>query len=222
MPQRGRAHRSRGSRPPARSCSARPTCRLCSPTGRATTTIYGITNNPWDLDAHAGRLVGRVGGGARRRVRPAVARLRHRRLAARAGALLRRLRRTSRRSASCPRAAMRRPARRRCRATRPRRRRADGAHRRRPRAAARRHGRPGRTDATASATGSRCRRRGTSSWRISACWWSTRIRWCRRRRRCAAALDAGRPARARPASGSRAATRCCPISPRRRGSTCGC
>ncbi len=41
---------------------------------------------------HARRFVGRIGGGARRRLRAAVARLRHRRLAARARALLRRLR----------------------------------------------------------------------------------------------------------------------------------
>jgi hypothetical protein len=40
---------------------------------------------------HAGRLIRRVGRGARRRLRTAVDRFRHRRLAARAGALLRRL-----------------------------------------------------------------------------------------------------------------------------------
>ena len=53
--------------------------------------VYGTTNNPWDLDPHARRLVGRRGGGARRRLRTAGAWLGHRRLAARAGAFLRRL-----------------------------------------------------------------------------------------------------------------------------------
>ena len=47
---------------------------------------------PLGPDAHAGRLVGRLGGGAGRGLRVARARLRYRRLAARAGALLRRLR----------------------------------------------------------------------------------------------------------------------------------
>ena len=54
--------------------------------------VYGVTNNPYDLDAHAGRLVGRLGGGAGCRLRLALAWLRHRRLAARARALLWRLR----------------------------------------------------------------------------------------------------------------------------------
>ena len=35
------------------------------------TDANGITRNPWDLDAHAGRLVGRLGRGGRRRARAA-------------------------------------------------------------------------------------------------------------------------------------------------------
>ena len=53
--------------------------------------VYGTTNNPWDLSRTPRRLVGRRGGGACRRLCAAGTRLRHRRLAARAGAFLRRL-----------------------------------------------------------------------------------------------------------------------------------
>jgi amidase len=52
--------------------------------------VYSTTNNPWDR-AHAGWLLGRRGGGARRGVCAARARLGHRRLAARARTLLRRV-----------------------------------------------------------------------------------------------------------------------------------
>ena len=52
--------RFRGSRTPAASSSARPTCRSGSATGRATTTIYGTTNNPYDL----GRTPGGSSGGS--------------------------------------------------------------------------------------------------------------------------------------------------------------
>ena len=54
--------------------------------------IHGATNNPWDKTLDAGRLLGRIGGGASRWFRSFVARLRHRRLFARSGAFLRGLR----------------------------------------------------------------------------------------------------------------------------------
>ena len=54
--------------------------------------VYGTTNNPWDLVPHSRRVVRRLGGGARRRLRAAGTRLGYRRLAAGAGAFLRRLR----------------------------------------------------------------------------------------------------------------------------------
>ena len=54
--------------------------------------IHGATNNPWDRTRTPGRLLGRIGGGARRWFRSFVARLRHRRLFARSGAFLRGLR----------------------------------------------------------------------------------------------------------------------------------
>ena len=54
--------------------------------------VYGTTNNPWDLDAHAGRLVGRRGRGRRGRVHAAGAGQRHRRLDPLPRALLRHLR----------------------------------------------------------------------------------------------------------------------------------
>ena len=54
--------------------------------------IYGTTNNPVGPRPHAGRLVRRLGGVAGGRLRPPGARVGYRRLAARARALLRRLR----------------------------------------------------------------------------------------------------------------------------------
>ena len=53
--------------------------------------IYGTTNNPVRSRPHAGRLLRRIVGGARGGLWTAVARLRYRRLAARAGVSLRRL-----------------------------------------------------------------------------------------------------------------------------------
>ena len=58
--------------------------------------IYGSTNNPWDLVAHAGRLVGRLGRGAGRRPHRHRCWQRHRRLDPQSRALLRRVRATSR------------------------------------------------------------------------------------------------------------------------------
>ena len=66
---------------------------------------------------HAGRLLRRIVGGAGRGLRPAVARLRHRRLAARAGVPLRRLRAQADLRAGRHRAATRRRRSRRCRST---------------------------------------------------------------------------------------------------------
>ena len=60
------------------------------PTGRATTRSTAPPTIP-GTGAHARRLVGRRGGGARGRLRAAGARLGYRRLAARAGAFLRRV-----------------------------------------------------------------------------------------------------------------------------------
>ena len=54
--------------------------------------IYGTTNSPWDIGRTPGRIVWRFVGCPCRRLRAIVARLGYRRLAARAGALLRRLR----------------------------------------------------------------------------------------------------------------------------------
>ena len=81
--------------------SARPTCRSCSTTGRPPTRS---TASPQSVGPrpHAGRLVGRLGGRAGGGLRRRSTRLRHRRLAAHAGALHRRHARSSRRSASCP------------------------------------------------------------------------------------------------------------------------
>ena len=54
--------------------------------------IYGTTNNPWDLAAHARRLVGRLGRGAGGRPDRHRGRQRHRRLDPQPRALLRRVR----------------------------------------------------------------------------------------------------------------------------------
>ena len=59
--------------------------------GQSYNAIYGVTNNPYDPQ-RTPRLVGRLRGCARRRLRAVVARVRHRRLASRAGPLLRNLR----------------------------------------------------------------------------------------------------------------------------------
>ena len=111
---------------------------------------------------HAGRLVRRIGGGAGGGLRPAVARLRHRRLAARAGVSLRRLcaqadlraGAIARPHAAAVSAAAVRP--------RPRGDRTDGAQRRRSYAAARRHRGARIRWKPASATSLRCRRRATA------------------------------------------------------------
>ena len=125
---------------------------------------------------HAGRLFRRIIGGARGRVWPAVARLRHRRLAARAGVPLRRLcaqadlragGRARPYAAAIPAAAAR---------SRSRRGRSDGAQRRRPLLAAR-YDRRSRSDwKPAKVTSSRCRRRVTRRSGAFACWWSIPIR----------------------------------------------
>ena len=101
--------------------------------------VYGTTNNPWDLDAHARRLVGRLGRGAGRRPDRHRGRQRHRRLDPQPGALLRRVRPQAdlgRRLAAGPCA-----GRQRSRQRRHRRGRSAGARRRGSRD---RHGRDGR------------------------------------------------------------------------------
>ena len=171
---------------------------------------------------HAGRLLRRIVGGARGRLWPAVARLRHRRLAARAGVSLRRLRAQAdfcagaiaRPHAATIAAAAVRP--------RPQRDRPDGAQRRRPFAAARcdrrarsargRQGLPARAAAAAP-------RRAEGFPRAA-----DRYRSCDadRQGRARERSTGSPPISARPASRSNARARCCPISPRRRGSICGC
>ena len=54
--------------------------------------IYGTCNNPWDVDAYAGRLVGRLRGGAGSRPHRHRCRQRHRCLHSQSRALLRRVR----------------------------------------------------------------------------------------------------------------------------------
>ena len=103
--------------------------------------IYGVTNNPWDLGPHAGRLLGRVGRGAGGRHDRHRGRQRHRLLDPQPRALLRRLR---------PQAelgylpAARAGAAGRAGAVGHLRGRAAGAFCGRPGGGARRHGRPGR------------------------------------------------------------------------------
>ena len=118
---------------------------------------------------HAGRLLRRIVGGAGRGLWAAVARLRHRRLAARAGVSLRRL---------CAQADLRPGAVARPHAaavsaaaarSRPGGDRADGALGRRSVAAARRDRGARSAGQRRRATGWRCRRRGTASSRIFAC-----------------------------------------------------
>ena len=112
---------------------------------------------------HAGRLLRRIVGGARGGLRPAVDRLRHRRLAARAGVSLRHLcaqadlrsRRHARPHAAAVAAAAARP--------RPHRDRTDGARRGRPVAAARRDRRARSARSRQGLSASRCRRRVTRS-----------------------------------------------------------
>ena len=55
-----RDRRPRGSRPPASSCSARPTWTSSRWAPRPSTRAYGPTHNPWDLD----RIPGGCGGGS--------------------------------------------------------------------------------------------------------------------------------------------------------------
>ncbi len=107
--------------------------------------IYGVDQQPLRSRAHAGRVVGRLGGGAGGGFRRALAWLRHRRLPTRAGAFLRRLRPQAdlrpvslARSLAAGRAAF-------AGKRRPRRDRPDGAQRFRSRSVARRHRRPRRT-----------------------------------------------------------------------------
>ena len=72
----------RGSKRPAPSSSARPTCRLSLADWQSYNDIYGDHQQSLGLDAHARRLVGRLGGVAGRGLRCARARLRYRRLVA--------------------------------------------------------------------------------------------------------------------------------------------
>ena len=125
--------------------------------------IYGTTNNPYRSRPHARRLLRRIVGGAGGGLRAAVARLRYRRLAARAGVSLRRL---------CPQADLRAGAVARPHAAavsaaavrpRPRGDRSDGALGRRPCAAARRDRRTGSAGSRQGLSGWRCRRRATAS-----------------------------------------------------------
>ena len=107
--------------------------------------VFGVTNNPWDLSPDAGRIVRRRGGGRLRGPHRPRAGVGHPRIAAAAGAQLRRLR---------PQAQLRprpgarshpRPARH-AQHSRPGRRRPDRPQRRRPRPRARRPGGAGRGD----------------------------------------------------------------------------
>ena len=125
--------------------------------------IYGTTNNPYDLGRTPGRLLRRIVGGAGRRLRPALARLRYRRLAAGAGVPLRRLRpQADLRAGAEPRPHAAAVA---AAAARPRSGgdRADGALGRRPFAAARRDRRARSAGSRQRPTSSRCRRRATAS-----------------------------------------------------------
>ena len=90
LPRKTRC-RSPGSRMPAPSFSARPTCRSAR---RLAELQRHLRHHQQPLRSRpdAGRLLRRLLGGARRGLRPALDRLRHRRLAARAGVPLRRLR----------------------------------------------------------------------------------------------------------------------------------
>ena len=58
----------------------RRTCRSSRSCRRPSRATAGPTRNPWDLDAHAGRVERRLGGGGRGRDAPARARQRRRRL----------------------------------------------------------------------------------------------------------------------------------------------
>ena len=79
--------------------------------------IYGTTNNPFDLGAHARRLLRRIVGGAGGGLRAALAGLRYRWFAAGAGVSLRRLCPQADLRLWCRRAATRRRHCRRCRST---------------------------------------------------------------------------------------------------------
>ena len=128
--------------------------------------IYGTTNNPWDVDARARRIVGRLRGGARGRAHRARGRQRHRLVDPQPGALLRRLRpqaELGHRAAHRSGAALADGGR------RHRRRRPAGAEHRRSRPRALGHGRPRRDRGRGVAAPAR-RRRGrsgcaTSRWR---------------------------------------------------------
>ena len=158
---------------------------------------------------HAGWLVRRLGGVAGGRLRAPGARLRYRRLAARARALLRRLRAQADAGAGAePRANAARSAGAadRCR---PGGGRADGAQRRRPQPAARCDRRPRCARGNRLSAGA-CRPPATRISRASAFSSSTPIPWCRPLPPCAAPWSASRSGLPRRAPRSRARARCCP------------
>jgi len=104
------------SRTPAASSSARPTCRSGSATGRAITR-FTHHQQPLRSRPHAGWLLRRIVGGASGGLRTAVARLRYRRLLARARVSLRHLCAQADHCAGARRAATRRRRSHRCRST---------------------------------------------------------------------------------------------------------
>ena len=102
VPTGGRAHRSRGSRRAGAVILGKTNVPLVLADWQSYNDIYGTTNNPWDLDRTPGGSSGGSAAALAAGFGPLVARLRHRRLAARAGALLRRLRPQADATASMP------------------------------------------------------------------------------------------------------------------------